>query len=139
MTYTKLSGLTLSIGLAVGAVALSPLSASAQAPRTNSMMDTVIAAGPNNDCDEMSWNLRRDDKGMIRGVVWYTGGAGVSNAMGQAEPDGKFTIKLNSIYGSGPVGAVTGVRNKDGSTDAEFVGTSCKTGMMHIKPGQTSG
>jgi hypothetical protein len=138
MKRLKVKHRALSVGMTFGALALSSLPALAQANRSNNMMDEIIAAGGNNTCNEMSWNLRRDNADNIRGVIWYTGGAGVSNAMGKADADGKFTINIISIYGSGPVGTVTGTRNADGSTDAQFVGTSCKTGMIHLKPGQTS-
>jgi len=124
--------------VAATAGALLPMAAFAQAPRTNSMMDAVIAAGPNNTCQEMSWNIRTDPQGVVRGVVWFTSGMGVSNAVGTRAADGKFTIKLTSIYGSGPTGTVTGARASDGGVDAEFVGTNCKTGMMHIKPGAST-
>ena len=138
MPRLKAKPLALSLGLVVGGTGLVPLPALAQAPRGKPMLDEVIAKGGNNTCDEMSWNARRDDQGTIRGVIWYTGGAGVSNAVGKVEPDGHFTIKVASIYGAGPVGTVTGVRNKDGSLDVQFTGTSCKTGMVHIPPGATS-
>lgn len=135
---TRLKAKALAFGLVMAGTGLVPLSAVAQAPRGKPMLDEVIAKGGKNTCDEMSWNMRRDEQGNIRGVIWYTGGAGVSNAIGKLEPDGHFTIKANSIYGSGPVGTVSGVRNKDGSIDAQFIGTSCRTGMIHILPGATS-
>lgn len=140
MSRLQTKGLMLSLGVIAAGAWLAPAPALAQAQRKSPTpwLDQIISPGGEDTCEEMSWNIRRDDQGAIRGVIWYTGGSGVSNAVGKAERDGHFTIKVSSIYGSGPVGTVTGVRKTDGSIDAEFVGTSCKTGMIHIAPGQTS-
>ncbi len=123
----------LAAGLAVAGFAIP---ASAQAPRRSDDMNMEV--GKAGDCNEMSWNLRRDEHNRIRGVVWYISGAGVSNAIGTEAADGTFTFKVTPIYGSGPNGTVTGKRNKDGTIDAELKGQQCSTGMMHLKHGATS-
>ncbi len=122
-------------GLALTGISLPAM---AQAPRTSDWMNMTVRKQQASGCDEMSWNLRRDEQNQIRGVIWYTGGAGVSSALGMANPDGTFTIKVTPIYGSGPNGTVTGQRNKDGSIDANLTGPVCSTGKMHLMAGATS-
>jgi hypothetical protein len=133
MSRSKFAGLALALGVATGSLLPSAAPAVAQA-NGDAMMNPVIPEGDTGTCNNMSWNMWRQG-GTIQGIVWYTGGSGIGSAVGTYQSDGHFTIKIQNVYGSGPVGSVTGMQNQDGSLDVEFVGPACKTGLMHIKSG----
>lgn len=89
-----------------------------------------LAIGPSApQCPSMTWHLQpfgEPGAGEWAGVVWFSDMSGISVAKGKMSQDGKFTLVLTSVSGSGPTGTVNGTRSADGrNLTASLDGPGC--------------
>ncbi len=91
------------------------------------------AAMPGMTCPALTWAIHpvgAPENGGLSGVLWYTDMSGVSLARGMMGKDGKFTLDVAPISGSGPTGTVSGTRQPNGALMADLNGPGCA--KLHI-------
>src|SRR3954453_23993651 len=98
--------------------------------------------GASAGCPELPWHISRianpDSTMSMNGPIWFEDGRGASFASGRATAEGRFTLTVQKVSGSGPEGTITGQRNQDGTVDATATGSPCLSGKYHLQPGQTA-
>lgn len=85
-------------------------------------------------CPAISWVIHpvgAAENGGLSGVLWYLDMSGVSLARGTMQKDGKFTLSLTPVSGSGPTGTVVGTRAPGGALMADLNGPGCS--MLHVR------
>jgi hypothetical protein len=66
-------------------------------------------------CPSIQWDLQpTGDPGTYRGIVFFADLSGIGYANGTVGRDGTITGTVHSVYGRGPDGNITGVRNANG-------------------------
>lgn len=118
------AGLPLALGL--GAVLPAQPAFAAATPGYTGNAPSSVAG-----CPYIAWRLVRHPDGAVTGIAYYGDLSGVSEVTGNVDQSGHFQLQTKSSMGNGPVGTVTGMREKNGAIEATMTGQGCAN--MHLR------
>ncbi len=130
MRFAKLAGALAACGMV--AVPISAPFAAGEGGNDQTGVFTGRSMAAASGCPTADWHITRLPGNKLGGVVFWTDGSGISQASGNYDPNGAFTITLVSATGKGPTGTVTGSRTTRSIT-ASMPGEGCNKISVNMK------